>query len=41
MKTLNISFDDKDFKKLESEKIKMNVPWETFFLNLVEGIKKR
>ncbi len=37
MKTLNITFEDKEYKKLVREKNKINTSWHDFILQLVEN----
>ena len=40
MKTLNITFDDKEYKKLVREKNKINLSWHDFILQLVDNNDK-
>ena len=37
MKTLNMTFEDKEFKALSKAKAKTMLTWEGFFLHLVKG----
>jgi hypothetical protein len=32
MKTLNLTFEDKDFEKMKKKKDKLKLTWEKFFL---------
>ena len=40
MKNLNITFEDKDFEKLEKLKNRMNRTWESFILILAKEFEK-
>jgi hypothetical protein len=40
MKTLNITFEDREFHKLERLKNRMNLSWELFMIKLAKEFEK-
>jgi hypothetical protein len=40
MRTINMTFEDKEFEKIVKEKNKVKSSWEKFLLSLIEEKKK-